>query len=149
MCSLDLFQECLMDVLQYPEGPNVRDKISHGEADIFQFPQVLANHLLCLSAAICAKWLKPNCSLPDDPFLQEIICSGDNYQSVYHPISLMKEEVCNECMDNLIHWGQDKMAAIFQTFSNAFFWMKMYKFQLRFHCLFPRVQLTIFQHWFK
>ena len=29
-------------------------------------------------------------------------------------------------------------------------WMKMYKFWLRFHwCLFPRVQLTIFQHWFR
>ena len=43
------------------------------------------------------------------------------------------------------------MAAIFQTtFSNAFSWMKMFKFLLRFHwSLFPRVQLTIFQHWFR
>ena len=43
------------------------------------------------------------------------------------------------------------MAAIFQTtFSNAFSWMKMFKFRLRFHWrLFPRVQLTIFQHWFR
>ena len=46
------------------------------------------------------------------------------------------------------HWGRDKMATIFQTtFSNAFSWMKMFKFRLRFHwSLFPRVQLTIFQH---
>ena len=52
---------------------------------------------------------------------------------------------------DLTHWGQDKMAAIFQTtFSNAFSWMKMYKFWLRFHwSLFPRVPLTIFQHWFR
>ena len=29
------------------------------------------------------------------------------------------------------------------------FWMKMYKFWFRFHwSLFPRVQLTMFQHWF-
>ena len=44
-----------------------------------------------------------------------------------------------------------KMADIFQTtFSNAFSWMKMYKCQLRFHwSLFPRVQLTIFHHWFR
>ena len=49
----------------------------------------------------------------------------------------------------LTHWGRDKMAATFQTtFSNAFSWMKMYEFQLRFHwSLFLRVQLTIFQHW--
>ena len=33
----------------------------------------------------------------------------------------------------LTHWGLNKMAAIFQiTFSNAFSWMKMNKFQLRF-----------------
>ena len=52
---------------------------------------------------------------------------------------------------HLTHWGRDKMAAIFQmTFSNAFSWMKMFKFRLRFHwSLFPRVQLTIFQHWFR
>ena len=49
----------------------------------------------------------------------------------------------------LTHWGRDKMADIFQTtVSNAFSWMKMFKFRLRFQwSLFPRVQLTIFQHW--
>ena len=51
----------------------------------------------------------------------------------------------------LTHQGWDKMAAIYQTtFSNAFSWMKRYKFLLKFHFgLFPRVQLTIFQHWFR
>ena len=43
------------------------------------------------------------------------------------------------------------MAAIFQTtFSNAFSWMTMLEFRLRFDwSLFPRVQLSIFQHWFR
>ena len=43
------------------------------------------------------------------------------------------------------------MADISQTtFSNAFSWMKMYEFRLRFHWrLLPRVQLTILQHWFR
>ena len=51
----------------------------------------------------------------------------------------------------LTYWGRVKMAVVFQTtFSNAFSWMKMYEFQLKFHwILFPRVQLTIFQHWFR
>ena len=46
--------------------------------------------------------------------------------------------VCN----TLTHWGRDKMAAILQMiFSDAFCWMKMYEFWLRFHwSLFPRVQ---------
>ena len=43
----------------------------------------------------------------------------------------------------LTHWNRDKMDAIFQTtFSNAFSWMKMYKFRLRFHwILFPKVPI--------
>ena len=51
----------------------------------------------------------------------------------------------------LTHWGRDKMAAVSQTMiSNAFSWMKMYEFHLKFHLsLFLRFQLTIFQHWFR
>ena len=51
----------------------------------------------------------------------------------------------------LTHWGQDKMAAISQmTLSNAFSWMKIYAFWLRFHwSVFLRVKLTIFQLWFR
>ena len=51
----------------------------------------------------------------------------------------------------LTHWGRDKMAVVSQTtLSNAFSWMKMLEFRWRFHwSLFLRVQLTIFQHWFR
>ena len=36
------------------------------------------------------------------------------------------------------------------TFSNAFSWMKMFEFRLKVHwSLFPTVQLTIFQQWFR
>ena len=51
----------------------------------------------------------------------------------------------------LTHWGRDKMDAISQTtLSNAFSCMKMFQFRLKFHwSLFLRVQLTIFQHWFR
>ena len=51
----------------------------------------------------------------------------------------------------LTHWDRDKMAVVSQTiFSNAFPWMKMYGFRLKFHwSLFLRFQLTIFQHWFR
>ena len=54
-----------------------------------------------------------------------------------------------ECV--LTHWGRDEIDAILQTtFSNAFSWMKMYEFRLRFHWrLFLRVQLIIFQHWLR
>ena len=43
------------------------------------------------------------------------------------------------------------MDAISQTiFSGAFSWMRKFEFRLKFHwSLFLRVQLTIFQHWFR
>ena len=49
------------------------------------------------------------------------------------------------------HWSRDKMADnILTTFSNAFSRIKTYWFRLRFHwSLFPCVQSTIFQHWFR
>ena len=51
----------------------------------------------------------------------------------------------------LTYWGRDEMAAYFlTTISIAFSWMKIYHFRLIFHwSLFPRVQLTKFQHWFR
>ena len=54
-------------------------------------------------------------------------------------------------IEDLTHWGRDKMAAIFQTtFLNVFSWMKMYEFRLGFHWnLFLEVQLTVSQHWFR
>ena len=60
--------------------------------------------------------------------------------------------VCAVCLAMfLTHRGRNKMDTISQTtFSNAFFVMKMFEFRLKFHwSLFPRVQLTIFQQWFR
>ena len=54
-------------------------------------------------------------------------------------------------IDLLTHWGRGKMDAISQTtFSSAFSWIRIFEFRLKFHwSLFLRVQLTIFQHWFR
>ena len=57
----------------------------------------------------------------------------------------------NPRVGKLTHWGRDKMDAISQTtFSRAFSSMKIVVFWLNFHWnMFPRVQLTIIQHWFR
>ena len=54
-------------------------------------------------------------------------------------------------MAELTHLSLDKISAISQTtFSNAFSWTKSFVFWSEFHwSLFLRVQLTIFQHWFR
>ena len=52
---------------------------------------------------------------------------------------------------HLTHLPLDKMAAILQTTVwKAFSWMQSFIFQFKFlWSLFPRVQLTILQHWFR
>ena len=52
---------------------------------------------------------------------------------------------------NLTHLPWTKWPPFWQaTFSNASSWMKMIKFRFKFHWkLFPGVQLTIHQHWFR
>ena len=74
-----------------------------------------------------------------------------SFKKMHLKMSSAKRRLFRVGLDELTHWGQDKMAAIFQTtFSNAFSVMKIYEFRLRFHwSLFLRFELTIFQHWFR
>ena len=49
----------------------------------------------------------------------------------------------------LICWSQDKLANILQTFSNAYYWMKLFVFWIKLPCnLYPKVKLTACQYWF-
>ena len=71
---------------------------------------------------------------------------------IFHNSNLMQNHLAPGGITvQLTCWGRDKMDAISQTtFSSAFSWMKMFEFQSRYHwSLFLKVQLTIFQHWFR
>ena len=63
---------------------------------------------------------------------------------------LAVEFLFGDLLTILVHWGQDKMAAISQmALSTAFSLMKMYECRLIYHWnLFLRFELTILQHWF-
>ena len=86
------------------------------------------------------------------PFGDVIMCVHQYItQHLYRTIcnGAAESNLCSSWM--VTHWGRDKMVAIFQTtFSNAFCLKKINKFRLRFHwSLFRRVQLAIFQQWFR
>ena len=74
--------------------------------------------------------------------------AASHYLSRWWPSSLMH---ASPGLNELTHWGRNKMADISQTtFSNAFSWMKIHQFLQKFHwSLFLRVELTIFQHRFR
>ena len=79
---------------------------------------------------------------PPETYFSEISIKIQNFTKIWPFCSSLNE---------LTHWGREKMDAISQTkFSSAFSWMKIFEFRLKFHwSLFLSVQLTIFQHWFR
>ena len=99
----------------------------------------------------CCRWQNYTCCtiitmhIPRKHYL--LLC-GDT-DSIYYCLSkLSLQEAVRQL---LTHWGRDEIDAILQTtFSNAFSWIKMFEFRLKFNWnLFPRVQLTITHHWFR
>ena len=85
--------------------------------------------------------------------ITDIFSQETTFQNIAYKMAFIRIQ-CVKCVIIdlgvfLTHWGRDKMAAIFQsTFWNAFSWMKMYEFCLRFHwSLLLRFELTIYQHW--
>ena len=82
-----------------------------------------------------------------------LIMKKDKFNDIliYRFIRYCKDSLQERHPISLTRWGRDKIASIFQTtFSNGFSWMKLYEFRLKFHWgLFPGVELTIFQHWFR
>ena len=102
--------------------------------------QIRLNQLLYRSlCVICCTWYHTGRPLSAINF---IVCA---FKSIKFPEDAMIS--APSCVKTL---RPRQMDAISQTtFSNAFSWMKMFEFQLKFHwSLFPRVQLTIFQQWF-
>ena len=82
------------------------------------------------------------------------IYAGDSRRHhAHYDVTVMESESQQPASNSMIytHWGRHKMAAILQAiFSKAYAWMKMIEFRFKFHWnLFPGVQLTISQHWFK
>ena len=78
-------------------------------------------------------------------------CTVNLVSQYYMPVLVVIAKIRPHIGGVLTHWGWDKIDAISQTtFSSTFSWMKMFEFRLKFHwSLFLRVELTIFQHWFR
>ena len=47
----------LMDMLKYPNGPRLRDHLSHGEMDITQIEQNTATYIITVAAMIAVQFV--------------------------------------------------------------------------------------------
>ncbi|XP_066452197.1 endoplasmic reticulum membrane-associated RNA degradation protein isoform X2 [Eleutherodactylus coqui] len=96
--------EFLWDVLNHSEGPRVRDHLSHGEIQLWEFPKPLASELLGFSIVLLHKYLEENSFDKEDiAVLYPVIASVGSYQSRFHPVALVQKQVL-QCCESLQKW---------------------------------------------
>ena len=120
--------EMLQDIFVHQKGPRIRDKVSHGECDLCDTPQILTNHIVCLSLAVIIqaeeeKSVKgSSSSILQNSTIDVKVCSSDyclgktvvklenqirdvskKYASKFHPSSLLKISIA-EVACKLMEW---------------------------------------------
>ncbi|XP_071162036.1 endoplasmic reticulum membrane-associated RNA degradation protein-like [Mytilus edulis] len=84
--------EILMDLLTYPSGPRIRDRLSHGEADVFTFPKSLCTAVVIVTVHITSKY-QPADDCCKKPWLKRIASWVNQYEALFHPVSLVKSKI--------------------------------------------------------
>jgi len=82
----------LLDCFHYPLGPRLRDHISHGEVQLTEVSKDAASHLICICIAFASKFCSPDFSKENVELILSICNKADNYESLYHPISVVKHQ---------------------------------------------------------
>ena len=98
----DRIFELLLDLLEYPEGPRIRDRLSHGE---FRLPMenplgktqttiidvmhwnYMANHVIALCALICSCFVDEKHS---NNYVTCLQTQSRDFSSKFHPITLLQ-----------------------------------------------------------
>lgn len=110
----DLLRPSTMDLLHdlfvYPEGPRVRDRVSHGETDICSFPHKIASALFALSFALAAEFLADDVHFLSNVELQRQVQMLQEYKSVFHPVNLTHQNIAevfdliSTIQENVLFW---------------------------------------------
>ena len=129
-------------------------KISNNFGDVYTRDGTTSLCQRDASAQIVVSHNYPTQVLGSIPFTPSVVTKWHDrhrYLSIHHVPYLMSLSSPRHCSKTLNHLSLYKMATISQTtFSNAFSWMKSFVFWFEFHwSLFPVIQLTISQDWFR
>ena len=109
----------LFDLLMYPEGPRVRDRLSHGECVLMWTVSedtdteayrklenqwhLMANHIMGVLVAYCFLFLPDDELSVSNDYLKRMSKEAPKYRSVFHPVSLLQNELW-ETADLLFQW---------------------------------------------
>uniref|UniRef100_K1RPB6 Transmembrane protein C6orf70-like protein n=1 Tax=Magallana gigas TaxID=29159 RepID=K1RPB6_MAGGI len=85
-------EDLLFDLMIYPEGPRVRDKVSHGEANLQDIPESLALAVLVAVVMVmwkCSKFTTSN----ENELIKDLAIFESQYCSAFHPMSIIKQKI--------------------------------------------------------
>ncbi|GAB1300542.1 ER membrane-associated RNA degradation [Apodemus speciosus] len=98
--------EFLWDLLNYQEGPRIRDRLSHGEINLREFPEVAASHLLSFSLVLLLRFTEEDAlSEPKEEAAAQLLVSlAEGYRSRCHPAFQLQKQIVLSCERSLGMW---------------------------------------------
>ncbi|XP_052025425.1 endoplasmic reticulum membrane-associated RNA degradation protein isoform X3 [Apodemus sylvaticus] len=97
--------EFLWDLLNSQEGPRIRDRLSHGEMNLREFPEAAASHLLSFSLVLLLRFTEEDTlsELKEEAAVQLLVSLAEGYRSRCHPAFQLQKQVLN-CERSLRVW---------------------------------------------
>ncbi|XP_051020274.1 LOW QUALITY PROTEIN: endoplasmic reticulum membrane-associated RNA degradation protein [Acomys russatus] len=97
--------EFLWDFLNYQEGPRVRDRLSHGELNLREFPEEAASQLLTFSLVLLLRFTEEDTlsGLKEEAAIQSLVSLAEGYRSRCHPAFQLQKQVLS-CEKSLRMW---------------------------------------------
>ncbi|XP_051062030.1 endoplasmic reticulum membrane-associated RNA degradation protein [Phodopus roborovskii] len=97
--------EFLWDFLNYQEGPRIRDRLSHGEINLREFPREAASQLLTFSLVLLLRFTEEGSlsELKAEAVIQLLVSLAQGYRSRCHPAFQLQKQVLS-CEESLRMW---------------------------------------------
>ncbi|XP_053446335.1 endoplasmic reticulum membrane-associated RNA degradation protein isoform X3 [Nycticebus coucang] len=97
--------EFLWDFLNHQEGPRIRDRLSHGEINLRDFPKEVTNQLLAFSLVLLLRFVDEDLLLvlQVKAEIKLLIGLTEGYVSRCHPVSQLKKQVLR-CEESIGAW---------------------------------------------
>uniref|UniRef100_A0A8C7A0U2 ER membrane associated RNA degradation n=1 Tax=Neovison vison TaxID=452646 RepID=A0A8C7A0U2_NEOVI len=97
--------EFLWDFLNHQEGPRIRDRLSHGEINLPEFPKEVASQLLAFSGVLLLRFVDEDLSaaFKKEAAIGSLAALADGYSAHFHPISQLKKQVLS-CEESIRVW---------------------------------------------
>ncbi|XP_033259849.2 endoplasmic reticulum membrane-associated RNA degradation protein isoform X2 [Orcinus orca] len=87
--------EFLWDFLNHQEGPRLRDRLSHGEISLPEFPKEAANQLLAFSFVLLLRFIDEDLLsvFKEKAAVRALVSIAEAYGARCHPVSQLKKQV--------------------------------------------------------